>query len=95
MEKLGSGAFGRVVRVRKRTTQRHYAMKGQHKEALVHHYKDVPTRLLSEKAALAASSYPFKLHMVSSTSFAAADAAAVLLHTQRAVQSVAVPIHHM
>jgi Protein kinase domain/Regulator of G protein signaling domain len=65
MEKLGSGAFGRVVRVRKRTTQRHYAMKVQHKRALVHHYRDDPSRLHSEKAALATCSHPFILRMVS------------------------------
>ena len=65
MEQLGSGAFGRVVRVRKRSTGIQYAMKVQHKRGLVHHYKADPTRLQTEKTALEhAGAHPFCLHMV-------------------------------
>jgi serine/threonine protein kinase len=67
MELLGSGGFGRVVCVRKRSTGRHYAMKVQHKRALVNHYRNDHQSLGSEMAALATCSHPFILHMVSNT----------------------------
>ncbi|KAG5176088.1 kinase-like domain-containing protein, partial [Tribonema minus] len=63
MELLGSGGFGRVVLVYKRSTQRHYAMKVQHKRALVNHYRNDHRSLGAEMAALATCSHPFIMRM--------------------------------
>ncbi|CAN0270350.1 unnamed protein product, partial [Pylaiella littoralis] len=67
MEKLGEGAFGKVVHVMKKTTGKHYAMKIQRKTALLRSYSRSLSRLDNEKACLSmvfqACHHPFVLQM--------------------------------
>ncbi|CAM9605987.1 unnamed protein product, partial [Laminaria digitata] len=49
MEKLGEGAFGKVVHVVKRTTGRHYAMKIQYKKELLKSFANNLSKLDNEK----------------------------------------------
>ncbi|CAM9317287.1 unnamed protein product [Phaeothamnion confervicola] len=63
MEKLGEGAFGRVVHVRKISTGRHYAMKIQIKQSLIRNYSDDPSKLDNEKVVFAACNHPFIMQM--------------------------------
>ncbi|CAM9157160.1 unnamed protein product, partial [Discosporangium mesarthrocarpum] len=63
MEKLGEGAFGRVVHVMKKSTGRHYAMKIQLKKALLKSFAGDLSKLDNEKMAFQACQNPFFLHM--------------------------------
>ncbi|CAB1096140.1 unnamed protein product [Ectocarpus sp. CCAP 1310/34] len=49
IERIGEGGFGRVVHVKKKTTQSHYAMKIQLKTALLDTFNDDPTRIDHER----------------------------------------------
>jgi len=62
-EKLGSGGFASVIRVRKKTTGQFYAMKVQRKMDLVETFCDDPRRLNSEKAVFAACHHPFIVNL--------------------------------
>mmetsp|Transcript_15900 Transcript_15900/g.31632 ORF Transcript_15900/g.31632 Transcript_15900/m.31632 type:complete len:635 (+) Transcript_15900:244-2148(+) len=62
-EKLGEGGFAKVVRVRKRTTGKYYALKVQRKKDLVEMYLDDPTRLETEKTVFAACHHPFIVNL--------------------------------
>eukprot|EP00904_Undaria_pinnatifida_P008076 jgi/Undpi1/4399/HiC_scaffold_17.g07756.m1 len=63
MEKLGEGAFGKVVHVLKRTTGRHYAMKIQYKKELLKNFASNPSKLDNEKMVFQKCHHPFVLHM--------------------------------
>lgn len=49
IERIGEGGFGRVVQVKKKSTQAHYAMKIQLKTALLDTFSDDPTRIDHER----------------------------------------------
>ena len=49
IERIGEGGFGRVVHVKKKSTQSHYAMKIQLKTALLDTFNDDPTRIDHER----------------------------------------------
>lgn len=49
IKKLGEGGFGLVVHCRKKSTQKHYAMKIQTKKGLLDCYSDDPWRADFEK----------------------------------------------
>eukprot|EP00752_Nemacystus_decipiens_P006545 g5895.t1 len=63
MEKLGEGAFGKVVHVVKKSTGRHYAMKIQHKTELLRSFSRSLSRLDNEKMVFQACNHPFVLQM--------------------------------
>ncbi|CAM9404935.1 unnamed protein product [Ascophyllum nodosum] len=63
MEKLGEGAYGKVVHVRKKSTGRHYAMKIQFKKELIRTFADDLTRLDNEKMVFQACNHTFMLQM--------------------------------
>jgi len=63
IEKLGEGGFGRVIHVRKISTQKHYAMKIQLKTALLDTFADDPSRLDAERTVFAACSHPYIVEM--------------------------------
>lgn len=63
MEKLGSGTYGIVLHVRKKSTGRHYAMKIQTKIGLLNCYHDALHRVDNEKQVLAACNHPFIISM--------------------------------
>jgi serine/threonine protein kinase len=56
---LGQGGFGRVVHVRKTSTQKHYAMKIQLKAELLREYKGDESHLDTEKNVFSACHHPF------------------------------------
>jgi len=56
---LGMGAFGIVVKCRKISTGRYYAMKIQRKTALLQHFDKEPWRIDDEKKAYAACTHPY------------------------------------
>ena len=62
-EKLGEGAFGRVVHVRKQSTGRHYAMKVQSKRGLLQNFRDDYSKLNNEKTVFAACNHPYIVEM--------------------------------
>ena len=62
-EKLGEGGFAKVVRVRKKSTGKYYALKVQRKKDLVEMYLDDPTRLETEKTVFAACHHPFIVNL--------------------------------
>lgn len=49
IERIGEGGFGRVVHVKKKSTQTHYAMKIQLKTALLDTFNDDPSRIDHER----------------------------------------------
>ncbi|CAN0307215.1 unnamed protein product [Ectocarpus sp. 6 AP-2014] len=63
MEKLGEGAFGKVVHAVKKSTGRHYAMKIQHKTELLRSFARSLSRLDNEKMVFQACNHPFVLQM--------------------------------
>eukprot|EP00903_Cladosiphon_okamuranus_P021659 g19913.t1 len=63
MEKLGEGAFGKVVHVVKKSTGRHYAMKIQHKTELLRSFSRSLSKLDNEKMVFQACNHPFVLQM--------------------------------
>eukprot|EP01029_Cantina_marsupialis_P009663 TRINITY_DN2242_c0_g2_i2.p1 TRINITY_DN2242_c0_g2~~TRINITY_DN2242_c0_g2_i2.p1 ORF type:complete len:787 (+),score=259.83 TRINITY_DN2242_c0_g2_i2:125-2485(+) len=56
---LGSGGFGRVLHVRKKTTGEHLAMKVVQKARLLHMFRKDPTKVNLEKEVLAFAHHPF------------------------------------
>jgi serine/threonine protein kinase len=56
---LGMGAFGIVVKCRKKSTGMYYAMKLQRKTAMCQHFDKEPWRIDDEKKAYAACVHPF------------------------------------
>ena len=58
-DKLGQGSFGLVMRCRKKSTGRWYAMKIQLKAAMYHSYRDDPFRVDCEMRALCYLRHPF------------------------------------
>ena len=56
---LGEGAFGIVVRCRKKSTQEYYAMKVQKKHILSDHHQESPHRIVHERVAHAVCHHPF------------------------------------
>ncbi|CAM9589182.1 unnamed protein product [Ectocarpus sp. 12 AP-2014] len=63
IERIGEGGFGRVVHVKKKTTQSHYAMKIQLKTALLDTFNDDPTRIDHERRVLSVTHHPFIVGM--------------------------------
>ncbi|CAM9360489.1 unnamed protein product, partial [Hapterophycus canaliculatus] len=63
MEKLGEGAFGKVVHVVKKSTRKHYAMKIQHKSELLRSFARNLNKLDNEKMVFQACNHPFVLQM--------------------------------
>eukprot|EP01041_Mallomonas_annulata_P003194 gene3194-6305_t len=61
--KLGEGGFGLVVHCRKRSTQRHYAMKIQTKKGLLDCFADDPWRVAYEKNAFVSCQHPFIVNL--------------------------------
>lgn len=59
MERLGEGAYGLVVHVKKKTTGEHYAMKIQTKVALLNLHLEDPGKVEFEVQALAACDHPY------------------------------------
>lgn len=59
ISELGMGAFGIVVKCRKKTTGAYYAMKLQRKTALMAHFDKQPWRIDDEKKAYAACVHPY------------------------------------
>lgn len=60
---IGEGGFAKVIRVRKKTTDRFYALKVQRKKDLVEMYLDDPKRLHTEKMVFAACHHPFIVNL--------------------------------
>ena len=58
-DKLGEGKFGLVVRCKKKSTGRLYAMKIQRKSVMFQTYNDDPSRVDCEMRALACVRHPF------------------------------------
>ncbi|GMH92645.1 hypothetical protein TL16_g12408 [Triparma laevis f. inornata] len=58
-EKIGEGGFAKVIRVRKKSTGKYYALKVQRKKDLVEMYLDDPKRLETEKTVFASCHHPF------------------------------------
>ncbi|CAM9270961.1 unnamed protein product, partial [Scytosiphon promiscuus] len=63
IERIGEGGFGRVVHVKKKSTQSHYAMKIQLKTALLDTFNDDPTRIDHERRVLSVTHHPFIVGM--------------------------------
>jgi len=63
IEVLGEGAFGMVVRCKKKTTGKHYAMKIQCKRRLLSQYPQNPERVSFEKEAVSKCHHPFIVSM--------------------------------
>ncbi|CAM9586416.1 unnamed protein product, partial [Choristocarpus tenellus] len=63
MEKLGEGAFGRVIHVKKKSTGKHYAMKIQLKKALIRSFASDLSKLDNEKVVFQSCQHPFILRM--------------------------------
>eukprot|EP00903_Cladosiphon_okamuranus_P006169 g6066.t4 len=63
IERIGEGGFGRVVHVKKKSTQLHYAMKIQLKTALLDTFNDDPTRIDHERRVLSVAHHPFIVGM--------------------------------
>jgi serine/threonine protein kinase len=61
--KLGEGGFGFVVHCRKKSTQKHYAMKLQTKKGLIECFADDPWRADFEKQAFATCQHPFIVNL--------------------------------
>lgn len=59
ISKLGNGAFGVVLKCRKRSTGVIYAMKVQHKSSLLENFISEPWRINDEKKAYALCQHPF------------------------------------
>jgi len=60
---IGEGGFAKVIRVRKKTTHKFYALKVQRKKDLVEMYLDDPKRLHTEKTVFAACHHPFIVNL--------------------------------
>ena len=63
MEAIGQGGYGLVVHVRKKSTQKHYAMKIQTKVGLLDTFYDCKHRVVQEKEAVASIHNPFIVSM--------------------------------
>lgn len=61
--KLGEGGFGFVVHCRKKSTQKHYAMKIQTKVGLLECFSDDMSRVDFEKQAFASCEHPFIVNL--------------------------------
>jgi serine/threonine protein kinase len=60
---LGAGAFGTVIKCKKKTTGKQYAMKIVSKKRLLNNFLDVPTRVDLEARTMAALRHPFIIGM--------------------------------
>ena len=60
---LGEGGFAKVIKVRKKTTGKYYALKVQRKKDLLEMYIDDPERLETEKSVFAACHHPFIVNL--------------------------------